>query len=101
MSAAVSDDLSRTRALFEQWRATRSGREKIPEPLWQAVGTLHGRYSASQLCRELHLSAGALRARLRETEVPFSVESAARFLSLAPDFWSLPPLLTISGCKPL
>ncbi len=37
MSAAVSDDLSRTRALFEHWRATRSGREKIPEELWQAV----------------------------------------------------------------
>ena len=50
-----------------QWRATRSDlREKIPEELWQAVVALRDRYPVSQLCRELHVSAGALRARLRE-----------------------------------
>jgi hypothetical protein len=68
MSVPSSDNLARTRALFEQWRATRQGRSKIPEELWQAVVALHGRYSASQLCHELHLSAGALRARLRTVE---------------------------------
>src|SRR5437868_14318228 len=57
MSATLSEELSRTRALFEHWRATRSGRGKIPEELWQAVIALRDRYSASQLCRELHLSA--------------------------------------------
>src|SRR3954452_22615577 len=66
MSVSTSDDLARTRVLFEQWRATRQGRSKIPDELWQAVVTLHGRYSASQLCRELRLSAGALRSRLQE-----------------------------------
>ena len=45
----ASDDLARTRVLFEQWRATRQGRAKIPDELWQAVVALHGRYSASQL----------------------------------------------------
>jgi hypothetical protein len=68
MAVSTSDDLARTRVLFEQWRATRQGRSKIPDELWQAVLALHGRYSASQLCHELHLSAGALRARLREQE---------------------------------
>jgi hypothetical protein len=68
--SALPDDLSRTRALFEHWRATRSGREKIPEALWQAVIALRNRYPASPLCRELHLSAGALRARLRKAEAP-------------------------------
>src|SRR4051794_29438028 len=68
MSLSSSDDLARTRVLFEQWRATRQGRSKIPDELWQAVVALHGRYSASQLCHELHLNAGALRARLRERE---------------------------------
>src|SRR3954447_11173335 len=68
MSVSTSDDLARTRVLFEQWRATRPGRSKIPDELWQAVVALHGRYSASQLCHELHLSAGALRTRLRERE---------------------------------
>ena len=62
----ASDDPARTRTLFEQWRSTRKSRSKIPEELWQAVIALHGRYSASQLCHELHLSAGALRSRLRE-----------------------------------
>src|SRR3954453_21860301 len=68
MSLSTSDDLAHTRVLFEQWRATRQGRSKIPDELWQAVVALHGRYSASQLCHELHLSAGALRTRLRERE---------------------------------
>ena len=69
MPTALSDDLSRTRILFDQWRATRSGlREKIPEELWQAVVALRDRYPVSQLCRELHESAGALRARLRQAE---------------------------------
>jgi hypothetical protein len=67
MSLSSSDDLARTRVLFEEWRATRQGRSKIPDELWQAAVALHGRYSASQLCRELHLSAGALRSRLQET----------------------------------
>ena len=66
MSLSPSDDLAHTRVLFEQWRATRQGRSKIPEELWQAVVSLHDRYSASQLCRELHLSAGALRSHLQE-----------------------------------
>jgi hypothetical protein len=65
MSLSPSDDLARTRVLFEQWRATRPGRSKIPDELWQAVVALQDRYSASQLCRELHLSAGALRSHLQ------------------------------------
>jgi hypothetical protein len=69
MPTALSDDLSRTRILFDQWRATRSGlREKIPEELWQAVVALRDRYPVAQLCRELHGSVGALRARLRQAE---------------------------------
>jgi len=71
----ASDDLTRTRTLFEQWRAARQGRSKIPDELWQAAVALHGRYSASQLCHELRLSAGALRSRLQEGA---SVKSSSR-----------------------
>jgi hypothetical protein len=93
--SALPDDLSRTRTLFEQWRATRSGREKIPEPLWQAVVALHGRYSASQLCRELHLSAGALRSRLPKGTAPKSSSRPAFVALPAADLtWSTPPLPT-------
>jgi hypothetical protein len=82
MTLSPSDDLARTRVLFEQWRATRQGRSKIPEELWQAVVALHDRYSASQLCRELHLSAGALRSHLQEAA---RVEQSSRpvFVPLA------------------
>jgi hypothetical protein len=89
MPTALSDDLSRTRILFEQWRATRSGvREKIPEPLWQAVVALRDRYPVSQLCRELHVSAGALRARLRQAET--QPTAATEFVPLRLENWGLP-----------
>jgi hypothetical protein len=90
MPATLSDDLSQTRALFEPWRATRSGREKIPEPLWQAVVALHGRYSASQLCREWHLSAGALRARLREAGGQLASAATPEFVPLRLEALGLP-----------
>jgi hypothetical protein len=89
MPTALPDDLSRTRILFEQWRATRSGlREKIPEELWQAVVALRDRYPVSQLCRELHVSAGALRARLRQAET--QPTAATEFVPLRLENLSLP-----------
>src|SRR5437660_10409438 len=91
MPLAPSDDLARTRLLFEQWRATRKGRSKIPDELWQAAVALHGRYSASQLCHELYLSAGALRARLREGEKELPPSPPA-FVPLSPaDFRASAP----------
>jgi len=91
MPAALPDDLSRTRALFEQWRATRSSlQDKIPEPLWQAVVALRDRYPVLQLCRELHLSAGALRARLREADVPTAVITTPEFVPLPLEALGLP-----------
>jgi hypothetical protein len=77
--------------MFEQWRATRSGlREKIPEELWQAVIALRDRYPVSQLCRELHLSAGALRARLREAETQPTSAGTPAFVSLPLEALGLP-----------
>src|SRR3954453_15291926 len=90
MPTALSDDLSRTRALFEHWRATRSGGGKIPEELWQAVIALRGRYPASQLCRELHLSTGALRARLREAEAQPVATANPEFVPLPLEALGLP-----------
>ena len=91
MPTVLTDDLSRTRALFEQWRATRSGlREKIPEQLWQAVVALCDCYPVSQLCRELHLSAGALRARLREAEAQPVAPATPEFVPLSLEALGLP-----------
>jgi hypothetical protein len=89
MPTTLSDDLSRTRILFEQWRATRSGvREKIPEELWQEVVALRNRYPVSQLCRELPVSAGALRARLRQAET--QPTAATEFVPLRLENLGLP-----------
>jgi hypothetical protein len=90
MPTALSDDLSRTRASFEHWRATRAGREKIPEELWQAGIALRDRYPASQLCRELHWSAGALRARLREAEAQPVAPATPEFVPLPLEALGLP-----------
>jgi hypothetical protein len=91
MPTALSDDLSRTRALFEQWRAARSGlREKIPEPLWQAAVALRDRYPVSQLCRELHVSAGALRTRLRQADTQPVTAAPAEFVPLRLETLALP-----------
>ena len=87
--APASDDLTRTRLLFEQWRASRHGRSQIPDELWQAAVALHGRYSASQLCRELHLSAGALRSRLPKT-APGTTPAPSAFVALPTDAFSWP-----------
>ena len=88
---ALPDELSRTRALFEQWRATRSSlHEKIPEPLWQAVVALRDHYPVSQLCRELQLSAGALRARLREAETSSAATTPPEFVPLPLEAFGLP-----------
>ena len=91
MPTALSDDVSRTRILFDQWRATRSGlREKIPEELWQAVVALRNRYPVSQLCRELHLSAGALRTRLRQADTQPVTAAPAEFVPLRLETLELP-----------
>ena len=84
MPSSTFDELARTRALFEPWRAARQGRSKIPDELWQAAVSLHGRYSASQLCRELRLSAGALRSRLPRT-MPTTTSARPAFLPLSTD----------------
>ena len=96
MSVSSSDDLARTRVLFEQWRATRQGRSHIPVELWQAVMALQDRYSASQLCRELRLSAGALRSRLPQT-TPKTTVSPPAFVPLPMETLSWPTPTSAPG----
>jgi hypothetical protein len=98
----ASNDLARTRALFEHWRATRQCRSKIPEELWQAAIALHGRYSASQLCHELRLSAGALRSRLTEGACEtFSARPAFVPVRTEPGDWPAPtvPLVSVAEVR--
>jgi hypothetical protein len=97
---SASDDLTRTRTLFEHWRATRQGRSKIPDELWQAALALHGRYSASQLCRELRLSAGTLRSRLPKT-TPGTIPARPVFVPLSTESldWPTPALPAVAATE--
>ena len=63
MEAMIRDDLSlaRVRAEFNQWRAGRSGRGRIPDRLWQLAVSVLDSVSPAVVCKELHLSAGDLR----------------------------------------
>lgn len=90
--SSLPDDLSRTRTMFEQWRATRTGRSKIPDPLWQAAITLQDRYSIGQICRELHLCDTDLRARTRALQAT-SQSPSPTFVALPPEAFA-PPATT-------
>jgi len=63
---------------------------------------LHGRYSASQLCHELRLSAGALRSRLAET-VSEKPSSRPAFVPVHTEAcnWSAPtvPLVSVAEIR--
>ena len=93
MSSCLPDDLSRTRTMFEQWRATRTGRSKIPDPLWQAAIALQDRYPVGQICRELHLCDTDLRARTRALQAA-SPSPSPTFVALPPEAFASPATAT-------
>ncbi len=49
---------------FEAWRASRTKRGPIPEPLWEAAVRLCGHYRITHVCRSLRLSFTELKKRL-------------------------------------
>lgn len=51
--AAAHAQRDALRQAFEQWRNTRSGRQRIPEELRQAAMDLAGPYSINQIAAEL------------------------------------------------
>ena len=51
--------------LFEHWRRTKKGRERIPAALWEAAVSLSGHLSADRIAKLLHLNHTAVRDRIR------------------------------------
>lgn len=52
--SVIPSDLKAVRKRFEQWRATRSGRSRVPESLWSLAvpaAKAHGIYRVSQVLR--------------------------------------------------
>jgi hypothetical protein len=80
------DDLASVRFDFEQWRRTRTGRARIPEPLWRAAIDLVRHYPAARVARELGLSPSLLHRRLRaeRNAEDGSSPTPHRFVEIAP-----------------
>lgn len=62
--APVPADVLRVSERFESWRKNKSGRERIPEPLWAAALKLCARHGVERVRRSLRVNYTALRDRL-------------------------------------
>lgn len=93
MQAPTSVDLAQTRAAFAAWRATQSGRRRIPEHLWQMAIALLDEHSISRVSHELRLNTKQLRQRKLTAAQPPRPDSANRhhFLPLSGADLSLGP----------
>jgi hypothetical protein len=80
------------RRRFEQWRRTRKGRERIPEPLWVAAVKVAAKYGIHRTAKALRVDYYALKKRTdRASAVTAGKASAAaagaRFLELPAAPW--------------
>lgn len=68
MSAKPQVDLAEIKIKFEEFRAGRQGKERIPEELWAAAVALLDRYSPAEICQQLRLKPAYLRSRVTGTK---------------------------------
>jgi hypothetical protein len=67
---------------FEQFRSTRSGREKLPDSLWQAAVEQARQHGANVVAHTLRLDYNALKRRLSGASSPHQEPSPASFVEL-------------------
>ena len=64
-SVSISDaQLTAVVSQFQEWRANRTNKERIPEALWQAAAALYPSYSVFRIARTLRLNFVELRDRI-------------------------------------
>src|SRR5436305_607252 len=63
METALSRDLNSIRAEFENWRAQRKGRERLPEKLWKSAISMLDYYPFHKVRKELNLNTKQLKKR--------------------------------------
>src|SRR5437870_11595464 len=59
----ISEDLSRLKAEFDQWRATRTAGKRIPPQLWAAAVDQAARHGVHHVADVLRLDGAALERR--------------------------------------
>ena len=65
---AIPARLEAGRRRFEQWRRTRKGHSRIPEPLWTSAAKLAGAYGLCRTARTLRLDYNALKKRINSAD---------------------------------
>jgi len=105
------------RRRFEQWRRTRKGRSRIPEPLWAAAVKVAGTYGIHRTAKTLRVDYYALKERVEgapavtASKMPAGSKllgppavtasmapreaAGARFLELPPSAWPGPGECTL------
>jgi hypothetical protein len=69
--AAVPDSVIRLERQFEQFRSTRTGRAKLPEPLWQAAVEQARQHGANAVAHTLRLDYNALKKRMAQLPIQY------------------------------
>ena len=67
MENLLTRDLNSVRTEFDNWRAVRKGKERIPENLWESAIRLLDYYSVNKISRELRLNPKQLQERSKST----------------------------------
>jgi hypothetical protein len=80
--AAVPDSVIQLEREFEHFRSTRTGRAKLPPPLWQAAVEQAQQHGANVVAHTLRLDYNALKKRMGAVVEPHRDQSPASFVEL-------------------
>ena len=70
---------------FADWRKNRKGRDRIPEPLWDAAASLADGFSVNELSKALRLNHSSLKEHIETTQLDPSEETCrATFIEFPP-----------------
>jgi hypothetical protein len=61
---SAAAQFKKVRHRFERWRKTKKGRERIPDPLWEAAVGLARHYSVNEIAKTLRLNHTELKYRV-------------------------------------
>ncbi|HWH69713.1 MAG TPA: hypothetical protein VNT26_10030 [Candidatus Sulfotelmatobacter sp.] len=85
---SFESDVEPLREQLDTWRAIRPGRQRIPEPLWQAAAELARRHGVHPVARALHLDYYRLQDRVpARNSKPITRPAAPAFVEVP---WSIP-----------
>jgi hypothetical protein len=81
---ATSLTLQQVKDSFASWRATRVGKQRIPQQLWHMAIALLDTYSIATVSNELKLDYGQLKQRAASLNVKAHHLSSQSFLEIKP-----------------